>query len=64
MAKHILVTTSTNITMMAAVSHNKKKALKAVRFGYSPFTPIHIQVNQQREKMHYAEFDFVTVTNH
>ena len=35
---------------MAAVSHNKK-AVTAVMVGHSLFTPIHIQVNQQREKV-------------
>ena len=50
LAKHLLATTSTNITMMAVVSHNKK-AVTAVIVGHSIFTPFHIQVNQQREKI-------------
>ena len=39
-----------NITMMAAVSYNKKKVTVMI-VGHSLFTPIHIQVNQQREKI-------------
>ena len=49
LAKHPLVSTSTNITMMAA-AFPTKKTVTAVIVSHSLFTPIHIQVNQQRKK--------------
>ena len=48
LAKHLLVTTSTNITMTTCGQPRRKKA---VIVSHSIFTPFHIQVNQQREKV-------------
>ena len=44
--------------MMAAASHNKK-AFTAVIAGHSLSTLIHIQVNQQREKILFMSIPFL-----
>ena len=55
LAKHLIVTTSTNVTMMTVFSLNKK-AVMAVIVDHSLFTPIHIQINQNRKKCSFYSY--------